>query len=255
MPPSLSIFERILKRVGVTTVGSGESRRYLVLPDDFDPEHVSIYRAVEPFTMTRPERVYALIEAVKYLVRNRIGGDFVECGVWRGGSVMAMALTLLQYGERRNIHLFDTFAGMTAPGEKDVTASGKSASSTFERFQRDGEVADWCRSGIEKVRQNALGTGYAADAFHFHEGRVEDTLPVHVPEKIALLRLDTDFYESTRHELVHLYPRLVSGGVLILDDYGHWQGARRAVDEYIEEHALSILLNRIDFAGRIAVKP
>jgi hypothetical protein len=75
-----------------------------------------------------------------------------------------------------------------------------------------------------------------------------------LPEQIAVLRLDTDFYESTRHELRHLYPRLVHGGVLIIDDYGHWAGARKAVDEYIAEEGIRLLLNRIDYTGRIAIK-
>ncbi len=255
MKDSLSILERLLKRMGVTTVGKGESRKYLVLPDDFEKEHVSTFRHVEPYTMTRPPRVYALIEAVKYIVRNGIEGDFVECGVWRGGSVMAMALTLMRLGERRSIHLYDTFAGMTTPGAGDVTTSGDAAATKFDLLRTEGNTSDWCRSSLPEVRVNVLGTGYDESLFCFHEGRVEDTLPGKAPEKIALLRLDTDFYESTKHELVHLYPRLAHGGVLILDDYGHWKGARKAVDEYIQEQGLSILLNRIDFAGRIAVKP
>ena len=88
----------------------------------------------------------------------------------------------------------------------------------------------------------------------FVQGRVENTLPAAAPPEIALLRLDTDWYESTRHELEHLYPRLVDGGVLIVDDYGYWQGARQAVDEYFGETGEAILLNRIDDTGRIAVK-
>ena len=88
----------------------------------------------------------------------------------------------------------------------------------------------------------------------FVQGRVENTLPAAAPPEIAVLRLDTDWYESTRHELEHLYPRLVDGGVLIVDDYGYWQGARQAVDEYFGETGEAILLNRIDDTGRIAVK-
>ena len=84
---------------------------------------------------------------------------------------------------------------------------------------------------------------------------VEDTIPNQAPKEIALLRLDTDWYESTLHELEHLYPRLVSGGVLIIDDYGHWRGAREAVDEYIDKHKLKLFLTRIDYTGRLCVKP
>ena len=93
----------------------------------------------------------------------------------------------------------------------------------------------------------SLGSG--PERIHFVEGKVEDTIPAHAPERIALLRLDTDWYESTRHELEHLYPRLSRGGVLIIDDYGHWQGARQAVDEYFGD-AHAALLNRIDYTAR-----
>ena len=85
-------------------------------------------------------------------------------------------------------------------------------------------------------------------------GLVEDTVPSQAPEVIALLRLDTDWYKSTWHELEHLYPRLSVGGVLIIDDYGHWEGARRAVDEFIEAKGLRLFLSRIDYTGRLAIK-
>ena len=88
---------------------------------------------------------------------------------------------------------------------------------------------------------------------HFVQGMVEETIPAGAPEKIALLRLDTDWYESTHHEMVHLFPRISDGGVLIIDDYGHWAGARRAVDEYFHEHNIAILLNRLDYTGRIGI--
>lgn len=255
MHDALTPFEKVLRSLGVRVVKKGESRKYLRLPQDFAEEHCTIYRRIEPFTMTRPPRVYALIEAVKYVVAQNIEGDFVECGVWKGGSVMAMALTLQMLQAERDIHLFDTFEGMSAPTEEDWNAKEGAAAEKFARTRREDGGADWCRSEIDEVRRNVLSTGYGEDRLRFVQGRVEDTLPAQAPERIALLRLDTDFYESTRHELIHLYPRLVSGGVLILDDYGHWQGARQAVDEFIDEHRPGILLNRVDFAGRIAIKP
>lgn len=251
---SLSWTERVLKFFGVRAIKHGEVRRHLILPDDFEDEHVRIFRRVEPFTMTRPERVYSLIEAVKYVVSSGIEGDFVECGVWRGGSVMAMALTLRELGAVRNLHLFDTFAGMPEPTDEDVTLSGEPATPKYERRRLGKNSSDWCRASIEEVRENVMSTGYASEHVHFHKGTVEETLPAAAPDRISLLRLDTDFYQSTRHELEHLYPRLVKGGVLLLDDYGHWRGARRAVDEYIRENELTVLLNRVDFAARLAIK-
>ena len=96
--------------------------------------------------------------------------------------------------------------------------------------------------------------GYPAERIHFVQGKVEETIPRVLPERIALLRLDTDWYESTRHELIHLYPKLCAGGVLVLDDYGHWQGSRKAVDEWMAQTGTRMLLNRVDYTGRIAVK-
>ena len=145
------------------------------------------------------------------------------------------------------MYLFDTFEGMPDPTQDDVDVRGIAANSQFEKVR--------CYAGLEEVKRVVLETGYPADKIHFVKGMVEDTIPIHSPEQIALLRLDTDWYESTKHELIHLYPRLTKFGVLIIDDYGHWQGARKAVDEFIGELKEPILLNRIDYTGRVAIKP
>lgn len=221
---------------------------------DLDDEAAEIYARVAPFTMTTQERVAALCAAVTHVERHRIPGAMVECGVWRGGSMMAVAETLRRLGAtERELYLFDTFAGMPTPGERDVRYGGESAGDLL-RSRREGERV-LASASLHEVKRNVLGTGYAPDRVRFVEGLVEDTIPAQAPREIAVLRLDTDWYESTRHELVHLYPRLSSGGVLILDDYGCWLGARQAVDEYIEANGLRLLLTRIDSSGRLAVKP
>lgn len=224
------------------------------------PEDRAIIERVLPFTMTGPARVQALIDAVRYCVRRGIPGDFAECGVWRGGSVMAMLLTLRELGiEDRDIHLYDTFEGMTAPTVHDTSPVAPPASETWAQAEASGERA-WGEVfspavfNLEDVRRAVLGTGYPAERVHFVQGPVEQTLTAHVPDQLALLRLDTDFYESTRAEMEHLYPRLVAGGVLIVDDYGHWEGARRAVEEHFAGHGNPLLLSRIDYTGRIGVK-
>ncbi len=220
-----------------------------------DPAIAQTVREVLPFTMTSPARVAALCEAVEYVVRNRVPGGIVECGVWKGGSMMAVARTLVRLGDPgRELYLFDTFEGMTAPTEKDIAITGESAAQLMAREDRRDPRSVWCVSPLEEVRQAVLGTGYDAAKVHFVKGRVEDTLPGRAPERIALLRLDTDWYESTRHEMEHLFPRLARGGVLIVDDYGHWGGARQAVDEYLGAHRVPLLLHRIDYTGRCAVK-
>jgi O-methyltransferase len=223
-------------------------------PVDFTEEEVEEVRAVMPFTLTSPERIQALIAATRYVVQAGVPGEIVECGVWLGGSMMAVARTLRRLSESsRNLYLFDTFEGMTAATEKDRDYRGKGAAGLMARAR--GTSADILAIGpLETVQGNMRSTGYPSDRLHYKVGRVEDTLPREAPEQIALLRLDTDWYESTRHELEHLFPRLARGGVLIIDDYGHWEGARRAVDEYIQTRGLKILLNRIDYTGRIAIK-
>jgi O-methyltransferase len=223
------------------------------LPPDFDARVVNVCQAVAPFTMTSPERIAALVESVRYVSRHAIPGAIVECGVWRGGSMMAVALTLLELEEWRDLYLFDTFDGMPPPGTDDRDLTGASAADLMDAEDKQ-TGAVWARSPLADVRRNLLDTGYAESRVRFVEGRVEETLPNRAPEQIAILRLDTDWYESTRHELVHLFPRLSTGGVLIIDDYGHWQGARRAVDEYLAETGVRLLLNRIDVTGRMALK-
>ncbi|MGH9184340.1 MAG: TylF/MycF/NovP-related O-methyltransferase, partial [Acidimicrobiales bacterium] len=177
------------------------------------------------------------------------------CGVWRGGSMMAAALTLLRLGDTsRDLYLYDTYTGMTEPGEEDVTSpyDGYSPHKRWQRITGRGDM--WAGVAADAVRAAVESTGYPRERIHCVEGMVEDTLPAPAPERIALLRLDTDWYESTKHELETLYPRLVDGGVLIVDDYGHYEGARRAVDEYFGATGEAVLLNRIDYTGRVAIK-
>lgn len=225
-------------------IGNLEIHRWKRIPSDFDARIAATFKAVEPYTETSPERVWGLCNAIEYIVKNGVQGDVVECGVWRGGSMMAAARTLLELGDTsRHIYLFDTFQGMT-----DVSAEdGERAARWMQSRHRERFVV-----GLEEVRHNLNLTGYPADRIHLVPGPVEKTLPGSAPDRICLLRLDTDFYRSTLHELVHLFPRLQPSGVLIVDDYGSWEGARKATDEYFADKA--ILLHRMDHTGRIAVK-
>jgi O-methyltransferase len=223
-------------------------------PFDFDEADKELYRRVGEYTMTTPPRVYALVRALEYVVARGVPGAIVECGVWRGGSMMAAALTLLRLGVTdRELYLYDTFAGMPPPSEADVTRSGERAADLLAQEDEDSHI--WAIASLADVRAAVLSVGYPEQRIHFVEGLVEDTLPAEAPDEIALLRLDTDWYRSTKHELEQLYPRLAAAGVLILDDYGHWQGARRAVDEYFGENRITLLLNRVDATARIGVKP
>jgi O-methyltransferase len=201
--------------------------------------------------MTTPERIQALIASVRYVVANNIPGSFVECGVWRGGSMMAAALTLHSLGDlSRDMYLFDVFdSELPAPTEVDQTGSGDrpQAGPSPRRY--------WSYVTVEEVRSNLATTGYPSERVHLVRGKVEQTIPDKAPSAIALLRLDTDWYESTAHELRHLYTRLSPLGVLIVDDYGSHFGARKAVDEFFASHPFRPLLQRIDVSGVVAVKP
>jgi hypothetical protein len=215
----------------------------------------AIFRRVSPFTMTSPERVAVLVEAVRHVVSAGIVGDIVVCGVGKGGSAMAAGLALQSADARRHLWLYDTFEGMSEPTAADVAYDGESAREQLEVQDIRDSRSVWCYSPLDEVRENVGSIGYPPDRVHYVKGRVEDTLPGEAPESIALLRLDTDWYESTRHELMHLYPRLSAGGILIIDDYGYWKGSRKAVDEYFQDHSPRPLLVRIDATARIAIKP
>jgi O-methyltransferase len=226
------------------------------IPAEYDDELRDTIKRVRRYTLSSAARVAALCDSVEYIVRNEIEGDFAECGVWKGGSMMAAALTLQRLGDTsRDLYLYDTYSGMSEPTAEDVPSpyDGYSLHKRFSR-NRTGETSDWAVVPLEAVREAMLGTGYPAERIHLVKGLVEDTLPAQAPERLAMLRLDTDWYQSTKHELDQLYPRLQDGGVLIVDDYGHYEGARRAVDEYFEETGEPVLLNRIDYTGRVAVK-
>jgi O-methyltransferase len=242
------------RRPNIMTGREAPSGGVHALPVDFDETDRELCARVAPFTMTTPPRIFALARSVEYVVRRGLPGAIVECGVWRGGSMMAVALTLERLGvSDRDLYLFDTFEGMTEPGDEDVMHTGERAADLLADPARHEHYR--AAAGLDDVRASMLEVGYPEERLHFVTGPVEETLPGHAPDEIALLRLDTDWYSSTKHELVHLYPRLVRGGVLIVDDYAYWHGARRAVDEYVEEHDLPLLLNRIDYTARLALKP
>ncbi len=233
------------------SIAHGEdSQEKMAYPDIYsDTEFMELYYKVKDYTMVGIERNYALYNAMRYLIRNGAEGQFAECGVWKGGSCMLMCFVLMQHGiTDRHIFMYDTFEGMTKPGEND----GEREKQEWSRQQGIDGVNQWCMADLDEVRCNMISTGYPIENIHFVKGRVEATIPSVLPSSLLLLRLDTDWYSSTRHELEFLYPLLKNGGVLIIDDYGAWPGAKKAVDEYFANTA--VLLHRIDETGRIVIK-
>lgn len=222
---------------------------------DFNEFEKKTFGETFKYSLTGPDRIISLIRATEYIINNNIKGSIVECGVWKGGSIMAVLKTLNRLKvDNRSIYLYDTFEGMSEPIEIDKSIRGESAIKAFEEKNKIWNKIE-CLSPIEEVKKNIYATEYNKSKINFIKGKVEETISNEErPENIALLRLDTDWYESTKHELEYLFPQLVKGGVLIIDDYGHWEGCKKAVDEYFKENNIKMYLSRIDYSCRIGVK-
>lgn len=222
---------------------------------DISEENWKTIEFVNGYTMTSPERLNALINAVKYTVNNSLKGDIVECGVWRGGSMLAVAKTLCELNcFDYDLYLYDTYKGMPAPTKHDVRMSGMQAIRKFEDLKIDQDSSDWCNANLEDVKKTLEKASYPLDKIKFMEGKVQNTLKENSHDQISILRLDTDWYESTKHEIEVSFPRLVDKGVLIIDDYGTWKGSKKAIDDYFSTHKVKSFLHRIDSTGRLMIK-
>ena len=243
----MSLKKRIKKKLFNRFFSEYKAKADNSYSDFTDGEH-QILEKVKSYTMTSPERIIGLVRAVDYIEQHAIDGSIVECGVWKGGSMMAALLALKE--RNREIYLYDTFEGMTEPTDEDLSFKGNTALETYK--DKEG---NWCYSSLEEVKNNIARVNYPQEYLNFVKGKVEETIPNKaIPKKIALLRLDTDWYESTKHEMEYLFPKLVKGGIIIIDDYGHWTGCKKAVDEYISENNIKLFLSRVDYTCRIGIK-
>ena len=192
-------------------------------------------------------RANSLVEILKSCDKNGIQGDFVECGVAGGHSSMIAALTLLQLGdESRELYLYDTYSGFDFELLDENDYQGKSI--------RDYDLSKYSSdsTSVSKVYEKLVSTGIQPGRLKLIKGMVEETVPQYLPEKISVLRLDVDLYQPTLHCLRMMYPRLEKGGYLIIDDYGHWEGCKKAVHEFFQENGLSVeSLEYIDYTCRI----
>ncbi|MEG4901489.1 TylF/MycF/NovP-related O-methyltransferase [Microcoleus sp. F10-A1] len=211
---------------------------------------MDLFEQVKPYTMTSVEALFALYTSVNYVLDRNIPGDIVECGVWRGGSALLAALIMKARNvSDRKLYLYDTFQGMPTPTEFDVDKYGRTG---FEMMEQYGDDIGWCYASLADV-QAAFSVHNFDFEIHFVPGDVLETLKTTKPETISVLRLDTDWYESTAVEFQLLYPRLSTGGVLIVDDYGCWAGSRKATDDYFSGVPGPMLI-RIDKEVRLAIK-
>ena len=199
------------------------------------------YRAVRPFSMAGPARLRALHDAVTDVIARQVQGDVVECGTARGGSAALMALALQRAGAARTLWAFDTFAGIPPATEADPDfAIARLYTGDFRAEQAEVEAL--------------LGRLGVRERTRLVKGLFQDTVPVAPVGAIAVLHLDGDWYESVKVCLDHLYDRVSPGGVIQIDDYGHWEGARKAVDEFLARRGVRPRLRWIDYTGRQWIK-
>ena len=224
-----------------------------------DEKKLIAYVLKNDLTLVSRERLFATLMSCKYVLENNLEGDFVECGVWRGGNSIIAAGIFKLYNSSKKVYLYDTFQGMTAPTEADIELYG--GHTARERLYADKLDKNkkwtrntWAYASIDDVKTNFSNFGLLSENVEFIQGDILQTLDKTIPDKISVLRLDTDWYESTKKELDVLYKRIVSNGVLMIDDYGHWGGSKKAVDEYFKENNNRPFLQYIDYSGRLGIK-
>ena len=249
------MFKRAKRRIRERLFGIPRSEP---TPEATD-EHLKIMNTCSKYTMTSRSRQWALIQSVEWIAKKNIEGDIVECGVWRGGNLILCGLMLKAFNLDRLIWGYDTFTGMSEPTEDDYLVDNpesKNSSLIRDKWlakQKSQGITDWNYVTKDEVASN-FSKEVGTDNLKLIRGKVEDTLTIesNLPEKISILRLDTDWYESTKVELEVLFPRLQKRGVLIIDDYGRWAGSRKAVDEFFEGYGF-VWLHRVSKSCRLYV--
>jgi hypothetical protein len=237
----INLFKKIKKFIKYFFIKLGYSIVKNNLSDNLIPIEatafeVDLINKTKKYSMTDHKNLYLSTQAIKYIAEANIAGDVVECGVWKGGHLIIFKLLCEKYNLKKKLYGFDTFQGMTGPSNIDIDYKGNKAIKILKETPIDANDGDniWCYSPLDEVKRNIGNICGNIENINFINGDVEKTLreKKNLPFEIALLRLDTDFYESTKIELEILYPLLQDGGILIIDDYGYWNGARKAVDEY-----------------------
>lgn len=236
------LFEKLLKKCGYKMQNIVND-----IIEEITPEEKRLMDLCSPYTMTSDLRKWALIQSFYHIINNNIEGDFVECGVWKGGNLILLQKIIEKAKiNNRKIYGFDTFTGMPKPTLHDLKTNSKDKNNFYKK--------NWLYVSENEVRKNFKRNLNNDDNLILIKGDVTETLKIksNIPNKISILRLDTDFYKSTKIELEVLYPRVSKGGIIIIDDYGSWQGAKKAVDEYFFNQ--SIWLHYIDHDGRLIIK-
>jgi O-methyltransferase len=254
-----SLINKLVHRVGLHI---SRNRSTTVFPNFVDAESARVIRLVEGLTYLPVSGRFDTYQATLHAITH-VPGDVVECGVWRGGASILMGEAMVAAGGvDRRLYLYDTFEGMTRPTDKDSRVTQNNSRGDFEKTARRFAKrlrrthVDWTYAPIEDVKNNLKIGKFPQENIVIVKGPVQETIPTTVPDQISVLRLDTDWYESTMHEMEHLFPLLSPGGILIIDDYGWWAGARDAVDEYLHQHEIPMhLVQNSENGAAIGIKP
>ena len=241
------------RAVRVENVQKIDVNDYPLIPAEATSFQKELISTAMNYSVTNWTRMWALTQAFEYVNSNEIPGDFVECGVWKGGNLILLSSLQEMVNTKRRIIGFDTFSGMTTPSDYDSDFRGVHASELLSKEPKiDGGQSIHAFASLKIVKQNLRE--HSCSNIELVKGDVLHTLNdvQNLPNSIAILRLDTDWYESTKKELDVLYPLLSPGGVLLIDDYGHFEGARKAVDEYFKDE--KVWMHYIDYSCRLIIK-
>ncbi len=211
---------------------------------------------IQNYSMTTQIRIFTLLQSLRHLKNKKIDGDYVECGVWKGGNIILFKKFIEDEDEnsKKKIFAFDTYEGMTEPDKNDYDLSSNITANILLKADKAKKTNTWGICDLESVKKNIQTCVNSTENIKFIKGPVESTLndTSNLPNKISLLRLDTDWYSSTKKELDVLYDRVTPGGIVIIDDYGHWGGAKKAVDEFFLNKY--VWMHYVDYACRLIVK-
>ena len=252
----LRLRKSIFKKFGLKVSPIENNSLKFLYPEATDYE-INLVETASEFSMTSYDRIFALLRAIQHIDNNNLEGDFVECGVWKGGNLILYQKMIEKLNIKgKKIYGFDTFEGMSNPTDADFPADnlfgGFKAEHYMKTQKKDLNINNiHAYAPIEMVKNNFNNNTENRNNLILIKGKVEDTLKIqsNLPDKISILRLDTDWYESTKTELEILYPRLVKNGVLIIDDYGEWSGSRKATNEYFKDKKIAMF--KIDIAARL----
>ena len=213
------------------------------------------FKKIDSISLTSYPNRWSLLQSLNHICENNVEGDIVETGVYKGANLILINNFLYRHNLEKRIYAYDTYSGQPEPSEKDYDIKGTKMTDKFDDYKKKNIIPVFC--SLKEVKNNiSKYSNHDLSKITFIKGKVEETLidEKNIPKKISLLRLDTDFHDSIKKSLEILYPKLNNGGVLIIDDYGHFKGAQIAVDNFFQNKK-NIWMHRVDYTCRLIIKP